>query len=325
MNKAMYIIMTCLCGLVLAGCAVLPESVIPAETTCATTTEATTETTEPAPVIERGYIAALRAEVAYCDEAGTVLGNLIRGTQVEYIDSTQEILLDGSSVYLQECSIVSDEAEVIPAHTLYVRSAVNLRDEDGKLLEAFADKGAAVEVTGYDYLENGVPHMYKTEDGFIMPWYLTDTEEAALANYDDGHYATHADRSNRFGGGSADNLDYYPREKGPIEGNVMPDECRTLYVTSWRLAEIDQYIEIADGCGINAFLHRIGKIRAAEGINIFILFIRKFCRGRGQGVRRDNPYISDLRLPIVHDHIGCKHRFMFRLGLEITAHKGALQ
>ena len=259
---------------VLAGCGLLPETSVPVETMQETTTQATTEATEPAPVIEQGYIAALTAEVAYCDETGTVLGSFVRGTQVEYIDETREILLDGASVYLQEGSIVSDVAEVIPAHTLYVRSAVDLRYGDGKLLETFMEKGAAVEVIGYDYLENGLPHMYKTEDGYIMPWYLTDTQEAALANYDDGHYATHADRSNRFGGGSADNLDYFPREKGSIEGNVMPDECRTLYVAAWRIGEIDSYIEIADGCGINAF---VVDIAAGADIGYAAEVMNRYC------------------------------------------------
>ena len=277
MKKRIYIVIVWLSIFAFAGCGLLPEAPVPVETTQEATTQATTEATEPAPVIETGYIAALTAEVACCDEAGGVLGNFVRGQQVEYIvteDGTREILLDGNAVYLREGSIVADVAEVIPVHTLYVRSAVDLRDADGKLLETFMEKGTAVEVTGYDYLENGVPHMYKTKDGYIMPWYLTDTEEAALANYDDGHYATHADRSNRFGGGSADNLDYFPRQKGPIEGNVMPDECRTLYVAAWRIGEIDQYIEIADGCDINAF---VVDIAAGADIGYAAEVMNRYC------------------------------------------------
>ncbi len=254
MKKAFYIIGALLCVLALAGCVALPDTTVPTETT----QETTVETTEPAPVIETGFVAALTPEIEYYDGEGVLLGTLTRGTQVEYVvtpEGEKEICIEGQVVYLQEgASVVSGAAEVIPAHTLYVRTAVNLRDSDGKLLQAFADKGTAVEVTGYDYLENGVPHMYKVGDGYIMPWYVTDSEEAALANYDDGDYATHADRSNRFGGGGAENLDYYPREKGPIEGNEMPEECRTLYIASWRVAAIDEYIAIADGCGINAFV-----------------------------------------------------------------------
>ena len=254
--KKEIILIVMLVAVLLAGC-------LPLETETPTTipteqTQPTTQvTTEPAPVIETGFLAGLSEEIPYCDENGTVLGTLLRGTQVDYIvleSGVQQLQLADGTAYLQEGSIVSDETQVIPTHTLYVRTAVNFRDVDGKLLEAFADKGTAVEIQGFDYLEEGKPHMYRTEQGYVMPWYLTDTEENALANYDDGDYATHADRSNRYGGGSADNLDYYPREKGPIQGNDMPRECRTLYIAAWRVTAIDEYIAIAEQCDINAFV-----------------------------------------------------------------------
>jgi len=221
------------------------------------------EETEPPHNWQTGFVAAVDFEAAYCDENGSALGTRPRGTQVTYEtmpDGTIQILLEDRVVYLQTgASIVSDAADIIPEHTLYVRTAVNLRDAEGKLLAAFAEKGDAVEITGCDYvLEDGTVHMYRVnaggEEGYIMPWYLADNEADALANYDNGNYATHADRSNRFGGGGAANLDYYPREKGPINGNVMPEECRTLYVVTWRVSDIDDYIQIADNSGINAFV-----------------------------------------------------------------------
>ena len=254
--KKEIILIVLLVAVLLAGCLPL-ETETPATIPTEQTQPTTQVTTEPAPVIETGFLAGLSEEIPYCDENGTVLGTLLRGTQVDYIvleSGVQQLQLADGTAYLQEGSIVSDETQVIPTHTLYVRTAVTFRDVDGKLLEAFADKGTAVEIQGFDYLEEGKPHMYRTEQGYIMPWYLTDTEENALANYDDGDYATHADRSNRYGGGSADNLDYYPREKGPIQGNDMPQECRTLYIAAWRVTAIDEYIAIAEQCDINAFV-----------------------------------------------------------------------
>ena len=87
-----------------------------------------------------------------------------------------------------------------------------------------------------------------------MPWYLAGSETEALANYDNGFYEIHAGRGDEYGGGDAATLDYYPREKGPIEGNEMPEECRTLYLVNWRLDEVDIYLEIANNSGINAFV-----------------------------------------------------------------------
>lgn len=223
----------------------------------------TVETTVPEPEWETGYISTLELNAAYCDEEGAPLGTLPRGTQVEYVitsEGTTRMRLDGVIGYLQEgAAVVSDAADVIPAHQLYVRTAVNLRDIEGKLLSALADKGAAVDVTGYDYLrEDGQAHMYRVdlggEEGYIMPWYLVSNEADALANYDDGTYATHESRKSRYGSGDAASLDYYPREKGPIEGNVMPEECRTLYLVTWRIDAVDDYIEIANNSGINAFV-----------------------------------------------------------------------
>ena len=243
------------------------EATVPSATVAETEptqppTEEPTELTEPPRTWETGFVAALGQDATYCDKEGAPLGTLPRGTQVEYAivpDGRTEMLLDGVTVYLQEAEVVSAPADVIPAHTLYVRTAVNLRDIDGKLLAAFADKGVAVEVTGCDYVyEDGKAHMYRVnfggEEGYIMPWYLADNEADALANYDDGNYATHVNRGDSYGGGDAANLDYYPREKGPIEGNVMPEECRTLYLVNWRLDELDDYLAIADNSGINAFV-----------------------------------------------------------------------
>ena len=219
--------------------------------------------TEPVHHWETGYIATLNLDAAYCDEEGTPLGTILRGTQVEFEiapDGRYAIPMDDAVVYLQEeAFIVSDIAYIIPAHTLFVRTAVNLRDVEGKLLAAFAEKGEAVEVTGYDYLhEDGEVHMYRVsldgEEGYIMPWYLAENEADALANYDDGSYGIHADREDHYGGGGAADLDYYPREKGPIAGNEMPEECRALYLVNWNLERVDDYITVAADSGINAFV-----------------------------------------------------------------------
>ena len=228
-----------------------------------TTVPPTTVVTEPPHNWVTGYISTCNTDAAYCGEDGAVLGSLLRGTQVQY-EITPEgkisLLLEGAIVYLdEEATVVTDPADVVPGHTLFVRTAVNLRDQEGRLLETFAEKGTAVEVTGCDYLlEDGRVHMYRVRigeaEGYILPWYLADSQEEALANYDNGSYSIHAGRGNRYGGGSADNLDYFPREKGPIPGNEMPEECRTLYLVSWRLEELDKYIAIADNSGINAFV-----------------------------------------------------------------------
>ena len=270
-------------SLAAAGCGFADAPEVTEAVTSEPTEEPTTAPTEPPHHWITGFLSAGNPEVAYSDETGTVLGALTRGTRVKYEITPQgrlSILLGETIVYPEDgAAVVADPAEVIPEHTLFVRTAVNLRDPEGRLLEAFAEKGTGVLVTGYDYLlADGSAHMYRVtilnpepeegaeaeteaepeaeveQEGYIPPWYLAATEAEALENYDSGSYEIHAGRGNRYGGGSADNLDYFPRDKGPIDGNEMPEECRTLYLVNWRLEEVDAYLEIANNSGINAFV-----------------------------------------------------------------------
>ena len=201
--------------------------------------------------------------MGYEDLQGETQGELFRGAEVSFEqmpDGSFQILLDEREYVLQEGgSVVTDPALVVPAHTLFVRTAVNLRNEEGKLLDAFAEKGASLEIVGCDYAkEDGSVHMLRVRsgetEGFLPPWYLTETEEEANSHYDNGSYSVHASRGNRYGGGDAASLDYFPREKGAIEGNVMPEECRTLYMATWSIKNVDSYLDVAAGSGINAFV-----------------------------------------------------------------------
>ena len=213
--------------------------------------------------VDTGYLAGLTGEIEVFDENGAVLCTLPRGTEVKYSLSEggqMRIAAGDTAGFVSESQVVRDVSEVVPIHTEYVRTALNFRNADGSLMEALAGKGTALEIIGYDRLNSdGSVHMYKASsdeaEGYIPPEYLTDTYDEAIKNYDqDGTYQTHLGRGDSYGGGSADNLDYFPREKGSFENNVMPEECRTLYICAWRVDEIDQYIKIADSCGINAFV-----------------------------------------------------------------------
>ena len=270
-KAALFIIVTVLCLAALGFMAWvgLQEQVSDAPTTVPTsaptqpTTEPTTVPTEPPLVWEQGFVATLEQQADLTDESGEVLATLTRGAQIEFAvtpEGTTLIRAGEQEGYLPESvTIVQEASDCVPAHTLYVRTAVNLRQENGRIMETFIRKGEAVEITGCDYLqEDGAAHMYRVsygdETGYIMPWYLADNETDALANYDDGDYATHEGRGNRYGGGGAADLDYFPREKAPIEGNPMPEECRTLYIAAWCVGNVDAYLSIAERSGINAFV-----------------------------------------------------------------------
>lgn len=104
-------------------------------------------------------------------------------------------------------------------------------------------------------------HMYAVrvggETGYISGAYTASTLEAATEIYDRfGVYTVHAAREDRYGGGDAGSLDYYPRAKGEFEDNVMPSEVRALYMTCDAdvIAQVDDFIAYADSTGINAFV-----------------------------------------------------------------------
>lgn len=246
-----------LAGGILPGCAFMKnEGETPAPTE-------PLPTEPPTSVWQTGYVATLDLETNYYSAQDQLLGTLSRGAQLPFqtvANGKTKVLVGNKIGYLPAtASIVPDLSLIIPAHTLYVKSAVNLRDAEGHVLSPLADKGAAVNVVGYDYLlEDGTAHMYKVEcggeEGYILPWYLVNAEADATLNYDNGYYSRHEGRGNLYGGGGAANLDYFPREKGPIEGNIMPDECRTLYIAAWCLGNVDSYLSIANKSGINAFV-----------------------------------------------------------------------
>lgn len=160
----------------------------------------------------------------------------------------------------EEAKRLKEIKGMLPTEPLYVNTTLHLLDVANKLTPALVDKGSSVSVIGFDYLKaDGQFNKYKVRygeaEGYIDLKYLDKTYEEAMAMQGDAsHYAIHGERGDVLGGGGAADLDYEPREKGNFENNIMPAECRTLYVSAWRVHEIDKYIELAKKSDINAFV-----------------------------------------------------------------------
>ena len=96
---------------------------------------------------------------------------------------------------------------------------------------------------------------YNEVEGYVFAKYLVNTQELALVNYDNGSYSTHSKRTNYYDKSeSAGSLDYYPREKGNFENNVMPKVVNALYLSMGDIGSIDSFIELAKNTGVNAFV-----------------------------------------------------------------------
>ncbi len=222
----------------------------------------------PRPLVTaEGYIAAQRQTAPICDADGNVLQEAVRGSSVTYVvgedkehpDMVQLVLGEEEFGWISKENLTDDPHAVVTTETLYVRTAVNLTDESGAVAGILADKGQALEVLDYEGLaDDGSVERYRVrlgdEEGFVRAGYLAYTEEEALAQYDAELYALHAGRGDSWGGGDAAGLDYFPREKAPIEGNTMPDEVKALYLNNEFTANVDTYLDIAAGCGVNAFV-----------------------------------------------------------------------
>ena len=149
---AIIVLLCLLAGLAFAGAyyfGYIPESgqtetePVQTQPTEPPTEAPTTEPTEPPHNWQPGFVAAQELSAEYYDENGTSLGTLTRGTPVEFEVTTEgktSVLINETIGYLEEGAYaVSQLADCIPEHTLYVRTAVNLRDSQGRMLLAFAE------------------------------------------------------------------------------------------------------------------------------------------------------------------------------------------
>ena len=230
---------------------------------------------DAAPRYESGFTCAITTQVPYYDEDLSQTGTVARGMQITY-STDKSVERDGVRYYLTyfttlDCGYVSEENltqdpnAVIAEKVVYVRTPQNLRPaKDSIKLGAMVEKGTQLQVLGYEGTTNGVVDLYEVsyqgETGYISGQYVATTEEEANEVYDRfGVYAIHAGRGDRLGGGDAESLDYFPREKADFADNKMPNPCYAIYLTCDPavLADIGKYIEYAKTTKINAFVVNI--------------------------------------------------------------------
>ena len=209
---------------------------------------------DAAPRYESGFICAITTQVPYYDEELSQTGTVARGMQITY-STDKSVERDGVRYYLTyfttlDCGYVSEENltqdpdAVIAEKVVYVRTPQNLRlAKDSIELGALLEKGTQLQVLGYEGTTNGVVDLYEVS-------YQGET------GYISGQYVG---RGDRLGGGDAESLDYFPREKADFADNKMPNPCYAIYLTCDPavLADIDKYIEYAKTTKINAFVVNI--------------------------------------------------------------------
>ena len=217
---------------------------------------------------EEVYLASASSKVTLLDENQKEI-ELPRGTKVwksskkETIEEKEYIKLEyqKKTYYTLTDVTVKDLKEAVQEKEKFVRTSLVLyeKPEDISIVKS-VKKGEALEITGFDQLnEDGTVTMYQVkhgeDTGYVYAKYLVDSKEEALKNYDEENtYQIHKARGDRYNGGDAGALDYYPEEKIKIEGNEMPKEVRSLYINAAAIKDVDQYIAVAKDANINAFV-----------------------------------------------------------------------
>ncbi len=174
-----------------------------------------------------------------------------------------EINVNSIKYYVKKDNIVNNEKDIVMEQYVYVRTPINLLEEDnnGKLL-TLVKKGEQLEVIDFDKINNeGIVNIYTVKvrniTGIIAGEYTALDKKTALLNYKpEKYYDVHEKRGNRYGGGYAGNLDYYPAPKPTFKDNKMPDPVYALYLNSGSnvISHIDQYIDLVKNTKINAFV-----------------------------------------------------------------------
>lgn len=227
----------------------------------------------------QAYVAADYESVETYNEEGGVDAQLIRGTLVTYVieEENEErpgqirlVTSDTQSgeVYEKEATfswidsahLVDDFSKVVQTEKLYLRTTMNLLAQDGATCGALAERGSELKIIGFEGLdEQGKVARYQVQtadgaEGYVTAGYLCRTQEEAEKVHSEKTNKLHADRGDDWGGGDAGGLDYEPRVKPQFADNVMPEKVKALYLNNEFVADVDEYIAIADGCGINAFV-----------------------------------------------------------------------
>ena len=196
--------------------------------------------------------------------------DVARGLKVKLISNTSKdnknlslISYNEKEYLINKIYLVDEEKSVVKEKEMYVRTNLSLLEsEDSLNILSLIKKSSKVEILGYNKLNsNGMIDMYKVKYndivGYVYAKYLVFTKEEADLNYDEeSSYQIHLKRTNKYGGGSAGNLDFYPREKPKFDDNVMPEFVKSLYLNGTKavISNIEFYIEYAKETNLNTLV-----------------------------------------------------------------------
>lgn len=196
--------------------------------------------------------------------------NIVRGEKVviypnqKLEDNYIKISYNEEEYYVNKDNLVERIEDVVFEKEVYVRTSYNInKDLDSIELLDLMIKGSKLDVIGYDtLLDDGNVLMYKVRneagtEGYFYQKYTVASKEDSLKDYDhNGAMAVHKKQVDKYGGGDAVSLDYYPVDKPKFKDNVMPNNVYSLYLNGTKqvIKNVDSYIDFAKQTKINAFV-----------------------------------------------------------------------
>ena len=229
-------------------------------------------------IVERRYLASERHRTeifAYDEQQQTMLvcADTVRGVEVQaVVNRTKkhddqlyvEVRLGKERRYVRAESLVTDRGEVVAEKQIFVRTPASIiTDTETSAIGGLADKGAMVEVIGYDSIDSrtGAVNRYRVRlgsvEGHLYGKYTVFEREEAMKRYMAERYdPIHSAVKNPFGGGEAIGCDFYPTEKVSFPDNKMPRSCYSLYlnISPAVIGNIERYIAFAKRTKINTFV-----------------------------------------------------------------------
>ena len=229
-------------------------------------------------IVERRYLASERHRTeifAYDEQQQTMLvcADTVRGVEVQaVVNRTKkhddqlyvEVRLGKERRYVRAESLVTDRGEVVAEKQIFVRTPASIiTDTETSAIGGLADKGAMVEVIGYDSIDSrtGAVNRYRVRlgsvEGHLYGKYTVFKREEAMKRYMAERYdPIHSAVKNPFGGGEAIGCDFYPTEKVSFPDNKMPRSCYSLYlnISPAVIGNIERYIAFAKRTKINTFV-----------------------------------------------------------------------
>jgi len=197
--------------------------------------------------LKRGILITLYNNDEVSDEKGNVYN------KITYNDNVYYVLKD---------NVTTNKNKLATEEVMYVRTPATLYSdiEKGTII-GLVNKGDELSIIGYDKLEQGRVNAYKVkigeQTGYVYGKYLVSNKDLSLAYYEpEKYHNVHALSGHSLGGGSAENLDYYPVDKPSFENNKMPDVVYSLYLNGGKdvISNVDSYIEFAKTTKINSFV-----------------------------------------------------------------------